>query len=142
MTKLLALPFLLCSLLASAQVTVTGQWTTIDDETKKPRSVVEIYERNGKLYGKVIKIHFNPGDVTDPVCDQCAKDDPRFGKKVIGMEILKDLEKDGDEYDDGTILDPNNGKVYTCKIWVDGSDLKVRGYLGPFFRTQTWKKVH
>jgi len=58
------------------------------------------------------------------------------------MEILKDMKKSGDEFSDGTVLDPKNGKVYRCKIWKEESDLKLRGYLGPFYRTQTWKRVN
>ena len=58
------------------------------------------------------------------------------------MIIMENLEKDDDEWDDGEILDPNNGKIYDCKIWLEGNDiLKVRGYVGFFYRTQTWKRV-
>lgn len=139
--KLLILPFFLGSFTVLAQ-RVTGQWTTIDDKTGKPRSVVELFERNGKIYGKVFKIYTNPDEPADPLCQKCDKEDPRFGKKLLGMEILRGLQKDGDQYKGGTILDPENGKIYNCTIWLSGSNLKVRGYLGPFFRTQTWKKVH
>lgn len=135
------LPFWLLALVASAQTNVVGKWKTID-ESGKETSIIEIFERKGKIYGKILEIFPGPNDQKDPVCEKCDKDDPRYNKKVIGMEIIVALEKDGEEYDDGTILDPKNGKVYDCKIWIDGSDLKVRGYLGPFFRTQTWKKVH
>jgi uncharacterized protein (DUF2147 family) len=117
---------------------ILGKWKTIDDETGKPKSIVEIYERDGKVYGKVIKLFREPSEEQDPVCKECDTDDPRYNKKVIGMEILADMVKDGDEYEDGEILDPNNGKVYSCKIWLEGKDLKLRGYIGPFFRTQTW----
>jgi uncharacterized protein (DUF2147 family) len=60
--------------------------------------------------------------------------------KVIGMEILQDLIKSGTEFTGGHILDPENGKVYRCKLWIEEGVLKVRGYWGPFFRTQTWKR--
>ena len=54
---------------------------------------------------------------------------------------MNNLEKDDDEWGDGEILDPNNGKIYDCKIWLEGNDiLKVRGYVGFFYRTQTWKR--
>ncbi len=132
---------LLLSNLCVAQVKVTGKWKTIDDNTSKEKSVVEITERGGKVYGKVIKIFPDPGKDPDPVCDKCEATDARHKKKIIGMEIIKDLVKDGDEYGEGTILDPENGKVYRCKIWVEGGSLMVRGYWGPFFRTQTWLKV-
>jgi uncharacterized protein (DUF2147 family) len=140
MMKLMIVPFWLLALVASAQSDVVGKWKTID-ESGKQTSIIEIFERKGKIYGKILEIFPGPNDQKDPVCEKCAKDDPRYGKKVLGMEIILGLEKDDDEYSGGTILDPKNGKVYDCKIWIDGSDLKVRGYLGPFFRTQTWKKV-
>lgn len=124
---------------SSAQ-TILGLWKTID-ESGKETSIVEIFERTGKVYGKIIKIFPGPKDQKDPVCEQCDKGDPRYGKKVIGMEILQGLKKEGNEYAGGSILDPKNGKVYRCRIWREGAELKVRGYLGPFYRTQTWKKV-
>jgi uncharacterized protein (DUF2147 family) len=129
---------MLSSMFATYGQTIFGKWKTIDDETGEPRSIVEIYERNGKVYGKVVKLLLKPTEDQDPVCVECDEDDPRYKKKVLGMEIMKDLKKDDDEYSDGEILDPNNGKVYRCKIWLEGKELKLRGYLGPFYRTQTW----
>ncbi|HEV7738003.1 MAG TPA: DUF2147 domain-containing protein, partial [Chlamydiales bacterium] len=81
------------------------------------------------------------GEDPDPVCKDCGEDDDRYNKKIIGMEILRDMEKSEDAFDDGSILDPNNGRVYRCRIWVEGNDLKVRGYWGPFYRTQTWLRT-
>ena len=101
--------------------------------------MVEIYERGGKVYGKVIKLFPRPGKDPDPVCNECPPDDGRFKKKIIGMEILKDMVKSDEGYADGNILDPETGKVYRCKLWLEDGMLKVRGYWGPFYRTQTWK---
>jgi uncharacterized protein (DUF2147 family) len=120
---------------------IAGKWTSIDDNTGQERSVIEITEQAGKFFGKVIKIYSKPGEDPDPICDKCPDDDPRFNQKVIGMEILKELVKEGDEYINGHILDPENGKVYRCKLWLEGKVLKVRGYWGPFFRTQTWRQT-
>ena len=120
---------------------VFGKWKTIDDETKKAKSIVEIYEQNGKLYGKILELYRGPDEDPDPVCDECEEDDDRYNQKVVGMEIIREMEKDDDEWEDGTILDPKNGKVYDCKLWVDEDDpniLNVRGYIAFFFRTQTW----
>lgn len=125
-----------------AQSPVLGKWTTIDDESGKPRSVVEIMQRGPKVFGKIIKLHPQPGEDPDPVCDQCAEDDDRFNKKIIGLEIIRNMVWSGKELTEGTILDPESGKVYQCKLWLEDDMLKVRGYWGPFFRTQTWKKVH
>jgi uncharacterized protein (DUF2147 family) len=139
MMKLL-IPFLLSGFIVQGQ-SIVGKWKTIDDNTGTERSVVEIYEKSGKLYGKIIKLYRNPGEDPDPICDDCTPDDPRYRKKIIGMEIIADMIKAGNEYDQGSILDPESGKVYRCKLWLEDNDLKVRGYWGPFFRTQTWKKM-
>jgi uncharacterized protein (DUF2147 family) len=125
---------------ARAQSSVTGKWKTIDDESGKEKSIVEVFERDGMLFGRIVKIldtHKDP----DPVCDKCPADDPRYKKKIIGMEFIRDMKREGNEYAGGDILDPEVGKVYRCKLWLEGNDLMVRGYWGPFYRTQTWKRA-
>ena len=112
---------------------VVGRWTTIDDETGQKKSVVEIYEQGGKYYGKVVDLLMKPDDT---VCDACPG--ANKGKKIVGMNVITDMVKKGDVYEGGQILDPAKGKVYDCKMWVEGGNLKVRGYLGFFYRTQTW----
>ena len=102
---------------------------------------MEIFEKGSKIHGRIVKIITKPGEDPDPSCDKCPVDDERYNKKIIGMEIIKDMEKRGDEYEDGSILDPETGKVYRCKIWVEDNVLKVRGYWGPFYRTQSWKRM-
>jgi uncharacterized protein (DUF2147 family) len=119
----------------SAQ-SVFGKWKTIDDATAEAKSVVEIYERKGKVYGQIIQTFPQPGEDPDPVCTKCDSGDERYKRKIIGMEIMKDLIKSGNEYKDGTILDQENGKVYRCKLWLEGNTLTLRGYWGPFWRTQ------
>ena len=118
---------------------IFGKWKTIDDETGKPKSIVEITERDGKAYGKILKLFREPDEDPDPICDDCT--DYRKDKKVIGMTIVTDMVKDDDEWEDGEILDPKNGKVYDCKMWVEDGNLKVRGYIAFFYRTQTWLPV-
>ncbi len=125
-----------------AQDDVLGKWKTIDDNSQETKSVVEIAERDGKLFGKVIMIFPKPGKDPDPVCNKCDATDHRYKNKIIGMEIIRNLQKDGSAYSGGDILDPENGKVYRSKIWVEGRELKVRGYWGPFYRTQTWLRAN
>lgn len=138
--RILLLLLLFASLSAQAQE-VIGRWKTIDDETGEPRSIVDVFEKNGKVYGKVVKLLLPRGDDPDPSCVECDDDDDRYNKKVIGMEIMRDMVENDGAYDSGNILDPKNGRVYRCKIWVEGKDLKVRGYWGPFYRTQTWLRA-
>ncbi|MFP2905866.1 DUF2147 domain-containing protein [Pyxidicoccus sp. 3LFB2] len=128
---------------ATSATSPVGRWTTIDDETKKPKSVIAIYEEGGKLFGKIEKIFPDPGKPEDPVCDKCQgtlKNQP-----IVGMVIMRDLKKDDDEWTGGSILDPSNGKTYKCKIEVEkgGKRLKVRGYVGmaAFGRTQHWVRA-
>ncbi len=132
---LTALLFVCCTTTFYGQ-SVIGKWKTIDDETGKPKSVVEIFEKNGKVYGKVIKLFRAPSEDQNPTCKDCSGD--RKGQKVLGMEIIRGLKKSGHTFSDGTILDPKNGKVYDCKMWIENGKLQVRGYVAFFFRTQVW----
>jgi uncharacterized protein (DUF2147 family) len=120
-----------------------GRWTTIDDETKKPKSVITVYEEGGKLFGKIEKLFREPNEEQNPVCDKC--EGALKNQPIIGMVILRELKKDGDEWSGGTILDPANGKTYKCKIAVEdgGKKLKVRGYIGVSLlgRTQHWVRA-
>ena len=118
---------------------IFGVWKTIDDETGDPKSYVKIYEKDGKAFGRVVKLL--PAATTD-VCIDCPGD--KNGKSLYDIDIIWDMEQDGDVWDDGEIVDPANGKVYSCKISLDGNDkLDVRGYFGfsLFGRTQTWFRV-
>lgn len=119
---------------------VTGLWKTIDDETGRVKSVVKIYTKDGKLYGDIVKLFRLPDEDQDPICDECDEDDPRRNQKVLGMTIITDMELDADdnEWEDGEILDPKNGKVYDCKLWIEDGKLQVRGYVAFFHRTQEW----
>jgi uncharacterized protein (DUF2147 family) len=128
----------LVSISCGAQPAIVGKWVTKDDGTDQEKSVVEIFENHGRYYGKIIKLI--SADNPDPVCDKCPREDNRYLKKIIGMEILKNLKMQGEEYIDGDILDPEEGKIYRCKLWFEGAQLMVRGYWGPFYRTQTWRK--
>lgn len=133
--------FLTIGFNALCQNSIAGKWHTIDDETNEPRSTVEIFEKNGKFYGKIINLILLPEEDNDPICNECPNEDDRYQKRILGMEILRNMIRNGDEYSEGNILDPKNGKIYKCKIWMEANNLKLRGYWGPFFRTQTWLRA-
>ncbi len=119
---------------------VNGKWNTIDEVTGKAMSVVEIFEYNNKIYGKVIEI-LNPKNRNN-TCKDCLGED--HNKPILGLTIIKGLSKDGAEYNDGKILDPKSGKLYKCYIELESPNkLKVRGYLGISLlgRTQYWERV-
>lgn len=133
--------FVLVSFVTSVQSqTVIGKWKTIDDETGKPKSIVEVYEKSGKIYGKIVEI-LDP-QKKDKLCTECSGEDKN--KPVLGMIIVKSLIKDGDEFNGGSITDPVSGKKYKCFISLEGKDkLKVRGYIGFSLigRTQYWHRL-
>ncbi len=123
---------------ATAGDSPVGLWKTIDDDGETAKSHVRIYEKDGTLRGKVVKLLQSAQDKRCAECPGEKKDQP-----IVGMEILWGLEKKPGEteYSGGEILDPDNGKVYRCKIWREGDTLKVRGYIAFLFRTQTWYPV-
>ncbi len=110
----------------SAQ-SIFGKWENRDEDTGEVDSIIEVYEKEGKAYAKIVEI--TDKDRQDAVCDQCSgknKDKP-----ILGMNILTGLKKDGDEWSGGKILDPKNGKKYKCFIkLVEADKLKIRGYIG------------
>ena len=136
--NLLIIPYLLLSFFIYAQSPI-GIWKNLDDEDGREKSHIEVYEQNGTLRGKVIKL-LPAATITK--CDKCTG--ANKGKSLVGMDILWDLKKTGKVWEGGEILDPKKGKVYDCKIELDGTDkLKVRGFVGVsmFGRTQIWYKV-
>ena len=143
MTKKLIALFTLAaaSAVAFAQATPAGLWRTIDDETKAEKSLVRLTDNGGVITGKVEKI-IDPAKQND-LCTKCT--DARKDQKVLGMTILEGVKKNPDEdyWDGGTILDPNNGKVYKVRLTPKdgGKTLQVRGFIGPFYRNQTWLRV-
>ncbi|MCG3190080.1 MAG: hypothetical protein LKCHEGNO_02681 [Burkholderiaceae bacterium] len=122
--------------------TPVGLWKTIDDDGKTAKSLVRITDAGGVLSGRIEKI-FDPAK-QDSKCDKCTDD--RKDQPVLGMVILRNMKQDPDDrsvWAGGEILDPNNGKTYRARIKPieGGKELQMRGYLGPFYRTQVWQRV-
>ncbi|MDO1500283.1 DUF2147 domain-containing protein [Winogradskyella maritima] len=118
---------------------IIGTWKTIDDETGQAKSVVKIFERDGKIYGKIVEVLNAKSQ--NPVCSECSgknKDKP-----IVGMEIIEGLSQNDEVYDGGTILNPSNGKSYKCRLKLEDNpdELQVRGYVAFFYKTQYWKRV-
>lgn len=126
---------------SSSAQSILGKWKTIDDETGVEKSVVEIYEKNGKIFGKIIEIF--DASKRDLPCKFCEGED--YNKPVLGLEIIKAMEEVGeDTFKNGTITNPEDGKVYTCRLKLDEDDpnqLQVRGYISFFYKTQYWVRV-
>lgn len=121
-----------------------GHWKMIDDKTKKPSSIVHIYQKAGVLYAKVVKLlNLKPGESPNPLCDKCKG--KRKNKRILGMTFVWGMKKKGKlHWGDGKILDPDDGKVYGCTMWLQKGRkvLNVRGCIfWPLCRTQKWYRV-
>ena len=141
--SLLAILFVAFSASALAQMSPAGLWKTIDDDTQKEKSLVRIKDVNGVFIGSLERL-LDPTHKNSDVCDKCT--DERKDKPVLGMTIIRNIKASADDkgiWDGGDVLDPNNGKVYRARLKpVDGGKkLEMRGYIGPFYRTQVWLRV-
>lgn len=124
----------------SGAQTIFGKWHSFDEETDKIESVIEVYEKAGKAYAKIIEI--TDAEQHTARCTECKG--KRKGQLILGIDILTGLKKKGNEWSGGKILDPKNGKEYKCYIkLLDENTLKLRGYIGfsLFGRTAIWKRV-
>jgi len=119
---------------------IFGKWYSTNDETGEIDSVIEVYKKQEKAFGKIIEI--KNSERKNAVCDLCK--DKNKNKPILGLNILNGLEKDGEEWSGGTILDPRNGNVYKCFIQLVQQDkLKIRGYFGLsiFGKTAYWQRA-
>jgi uncharacterized protein (DUF2147 family) len=139
-TALFALATFAVPFAQASDASPVGLWKAIDDTTGKPSALIRITEERGELRGKIEQLFRAPGEDPNPKCTLCS--DARKDQPIVGMTIVSGLKKDGDEYKDGEILDPNNGKIYKSKLSVHdgGKKVEVRGYVGvPMFgRSQVW----
>jgi uncharacterized protein (DUF2147 family) len=140
MKTTVAILFIFCLSTSLTAQTVFGKWNSFDEDTNEIESVIEVYEKDGKAFAKIVQI-------TDPerqeaTCFKCKGS--RKDQKILGMNILTGLKKKKDEWSGGKILDPKNGKEYKCYIkLLDDNTLKLRGYIGFSLlgRTAIWKRA-
>ena len=133
---------LLAGLNAAAQMTPVGNWHTFDEKTHELKSEIQITEHAGVLTGKVSKL-LRKEAKQDAVCEACTDD--RQGKPILGLEIISGAKKQEgrDVWEEGRILDPENGRTYTLRLTPveGGSKLEVRGSVLGIGRTQTWTRI-
>ncbi len=141
-STLAAIVLVATSVTAMAQSTPVGLWRNVDDKTGEVKAEIRIADTNGALLGRIEK-SLKKDAKPDAVCDECSDD--RKGKPITDLDIIRGGKKaEGkDVWEGGKILDPENGKEYRASFTpIDGGKkLEVRGYLGPFWRTQTWNRV-
>jgi uncharacterized protein (DUF2147 family) len=136
--KLFAVLFFLGAFVALGAQDITGYWKTIDDVTGDVKSICAVYEENGKVYGRILVL-FEEGLYKEDFRNPVGVAESIEGKPYYcGLDFIWDMELKGDSYKKGKILDPENAKVYSCEMWLEGENLLVRGKIGPIGRNQTW----
>ena len=126
---IISLVLAMMSVIGYAQ-NVTGKWVTEGGDSQ-----VEIYQSGDKLCGKIVWLKAGDGKLDSKNPDKSLQ-----SRKLVGCNILTGLKKGKEKWEGGKIYNPKNGKTYKCAIWLDGNNLKVRGYLGVFYETQTWTR--
>jgi uncharacterized protein (DUF2147 family) len=128
---------------AAAQPSPVGLWRNIDDTTGKPRAEIRIADIAGALSARIERSLGADPSKEESHCSRCTDD--RKGQPIIGMEIVRGARRSPDSpwWEGGTILDPDNGKTYTLRLRIEdnGKALLLRGYIGPFYRSQTWERI-
>lgn len=114
---------------------ILGVWVTESKDAK-----IKIYKSQSQYFGKVVWIRDPLDENGKPVVDSHNPKDALQSRPILGLNIITNMTFSNKEWSGGKIYDPKNGESYTCKLWFDGSNLKVRGYVGWFFDTKTWTK--
>ena len=140
MKKIITTTLILLICLTANSQSIFGKWKTIDDETGNEKSIVEIYQKDGKAFAKIVQLLEKGNE--NKICENCKGD--KKNMPIKGMEIINGLSQDDDEWNNGKILDPKTGKVYKCIVALENSNkLRVRGYIGFALlgRTQYWQRA-
>ncbi len=135
MKNLILFLALFISNLSFGQNEVLGKWITVDDKTGVQKSVIEVYEKEGRYFGKVTKMMYRSEEERCTRCEGTLKN-----QLVKGMDVLWDFKyrKRSKTFGGGKLLNPESGKTYNGQIWVENGNLMVRGYISFFYRTQVW----
>ncbi len=117
---------------------IVGQWRVVDLKTDEDKKVMEIWEKEGEYFARIIElVGVTSEEANASVCKKCS--DKRKGQKLLGMEIISNMKKGEEKYTEGEIMDLIKGKIYKCALWLENEDrLKVRTLVPIIFKDEVW----
>lgn len=117
---------------------ILGAWYTKDS-----KALVEIFHSGERYDGRITWLKEPTYEDGTPKIDKNNPDESRRQDPIIGLTLVKGfVYKGGQQWADGTIYDPDNGKTYSCKMTLKGDELHVRGFIGISLigRSQVWRR--
>jgi uncharacterized protein (DUF2147 family) len=137
MLKVIAIAAL-CAAAALAQNPAVGKWQYVDGSKI---TYITTSEEGGQLKATITGVSKDGKDDPTATCSKCSGENK--DKPLAGLMILWDTKKDGANWKDGKLLDPDSGRLVTGKVEVvdGGMKLNVKGSVAFISKTQVWVKA-
>lgn len=120
---------------------ILGNYSTVRNGVKSKIKITKL--SNGTFRAQVTWVDNLKKEDGTLRTDEKNKDKTKRGVRADQIVLIQSIAYNAKEdcYDKGDVYDPTSGKTYRAKLWLEGKELHVRGYLGPFHDTSIWTKM-